>query len=84
MKNITAEGLPLCEPLNSPYKEEDSEARDGVNFTPFQKRSIQAGNGGTRGGGGGGKGAEEKWLRFKMEGKRVGGLGWLIRKNIRF
>ena len=59
MKNITAEGLPLCEPLNSPYKEEDSEARDGVDFTPFQKRSTHAGNSGTHGEG---KGAEVKWL----------------------
>lgn len=73
MKNITAEGLPLCKPLNSPYKEEDSEARDGVNFTPFQKRSTQAGNGGTRGEGG--KEAKEKWLCFKTEGTKVGGLG---------
>lgn len=81
MKNITAEGLPLCEPLNSPYKEEDSEARDGVDFTPFQKRSTHAGNSGTHGEG---KGAEVKWLCFKMEGKRVGGLGQLISKDIRF
>lgn len=72
MKNVTAEGLPLCEPLNSPCKEEDSEARDGVSFTPFRKRSTQAGNGGTRGGGG--KGEKKNGYVSKRKVQRLGDL----------
>ena len=81
MKNITAEGLPLCEPLNSPYKEEDSESRGCQLYSLPEK--IYPGRERWHSGWGW-EGGKRKMVMFQNGRYKGWGTWWLIRKTIRF